>query len=334
MDQSLIELGVTELSCHFLKRYGSCSLSVDSCPSLSLIARWVFEKESVSERDLNNLVFAASRLREKAGVNTEERALLRGSLAFLFCRLIPTEHDYALIFRGNPGIKPAKRDTKQIRDTWAFMNYKRSLLFSPEQSYTSKSGQTLRPKFKDTLASALRYGLGHPKEFREFAIQTDQAELASRLIGAPNTFSTEVDVSKGTGASEDIPQFISETVPDGSLFPFDTTFTKSWTVKNAGTVPWLNRAWKRVTPMSPLFPRSPELVKTPPTHPGETVTLSIEVTTTALAAFSEVRYKMVHENGELCWPDDYSYGLTLFIETRDLVWIARRPGDGSTPWVE
>lgn len=40
--------------------------------------------------------------------------------------------------------------------------------------------------------------------------------------------------------------FVSETPPDGSSVPCGATFTKSWTIRNSGTVPWHGRRLRRI----------------------------------------------------------------------------------------
>lgn len=143
---------------------------------------------------------------------------------------------------------------------------------------------------------------------------------------------TQPRSAESEGHEVDTCEFVTETVPDGSMMPFGTAFVKTWTIRNTGNVPWIGRYTKRITPQTPLFSHTAELTPVPTTLPGETMTISVDVVANRLAGFSEVRFKMVDEHGELCWPVLYPYGLTMVIESRPVIWAERGPGLEETPW--
>jgi len=323
LDEATISACCAEIAERFSPRQKINSLRVQACPALVGVAKRLFGSTSESERDLNDLVHFAAMFTEPTLSEAKERALLRAGEAFLFCSRVPNDHDFFLIQRGNPGPRIASRDTKKVRDTWAFMTYKRSLLGNPEDSFTAKSGQKMRPDFRDATIAAVAKSLRNWDEFQQTAAGFRAEQLASRLMTRPyDKTSPQVDTC----------EFITETVPDGSLMPFGTAFVKTWTIRNTGNVPWIGRSSKRITPLTPLFPHTAELTPIPTTLPGETVTISVDVVSNRLPGFSEVRFKMVDENGEFCWPVLYPYGLTMVIETRDMIWTERSPGAEDTPW--
>nr|WP_246279721.1 NBR1-Ig-like domain-containing protein [Psychromicrobium silvestre] len=163
------------------------------------------------------------------------------------------------------------------------------------------------------------------------ALELRQAQRASRLLVGPGEAAEQAAIRSGL---IDASEYVSETIPDGTLLPLNTTFTKSWTLKNVGEVPWIGRSLKRLTPDTALYPTSESMVPVPRTLPGELVVISVEVTTRNVPGFTEVRFKMVDAQGNLCWPDEYPYGATLAIETRNLVWAHREPGNRHRPWQE
>lgn len=315
-----------ELAARFEAQQKTVSLRVDLCPALAEVVQKIFDVENASDRDLNDLINFAARFAESAASEVRDRALIRAGLAFIFCNTTPNEHDMFLIQRGNPSVKISVKDTKKVRDTWAFMTYKRMLLADRDRSYTSKSGQNMRIEFRDALIRAVEFAIRNWAEFRVSA----RAERAAQLgISSPNNLSLP---AANEATRVDFSEFVSENYPDGTMVPFGTSFTKSWTIRNAGNTPWIGRSLKRMTPRTPLFPHTVEMTAVPTTMPGETATISVEVVATRLSGFTQLRFKMVNDQGELCWPRLYPYGLGLVIETRDLVWIQRRPGADHVLW--
>lgn len=315
-----------ELAARFEAQQKTVSLRVDLCPALAEVVQNIFDVENASDRDVNDFVSFAGRFAELAKSDLRDRALIRGGMAFIFCNTTPNEHDMFLIQRGNPSVKTSAKDTKKVRDTWAFMTYKRTLLADRDRSYTSKSGQNMRIEFRDALLHAFEFAMGNWDAFEDSARIARAAQLGiasqNNLSSMPTNETTLVDFS----------ELVSENYPDGTMVPFGASFTKSWTIRNAGNTPWIGRSLKRMTPRTPLFPHTVEMTAVPTTMPGETATISVEVAATRLSGFTQLRFKMVNNQGELCWPRLYPYGLGLVIETRDMVWIQRRPGADHVLW--
>lgn len=296
-----------EIAAKFAANQSLADFGSLTCPALAETARELFVADGESEHNVHEMIYFAALFRRSAIVESRDWALLVGGLAFLLCHFTPDLDDIKLIQQGNPESKLLRDDSKKVRDTWAFMNFKRAMSADPRISYTAKSGWKMRAEFQSAAADAMEYSINHWKEFQKFALFSRAEQLGTRLLGSPT-------------AKPDIPDlidYVSETVPDGSLFPFNASFTKSWIVRNAGRVPWIGRSMLRLTPHSPLFPRTPETAPVPTTFPGEIATISIDVLTTRVTGFSEVRFKMIEANGAICWPDAYAYGMTFVIETLD-----------------
>ena len=103
---------------------------------------------------------------------------------------------------------------------------------------------------------------------------------------------------------DDSTLFIKDvTIPDGTAIPVDTTYVKTWRVKNIGQVAWKNRYLKRITPHSDLVCSSPSMVPIPETLPGEIVDISVTFTTPHLPGSCRTDWKSSDEKGNLHFPD-------------------------------
>jgi transcriptional regulator with XRE-family HTH domain len=108
--------------------------------------------------------------------------------------------------------------------------------------------------------------------------------------------------------------FISETPPDGSTVACGTAFTKTWTIRNSGTVPWHNRRLRRIGPtIGPWTLTSERFTPIPDTEPGETVAISVHVRTPQMETAAVAQWKMVDADDLLSFPDRYSVGLALYV---------------------
>lgn len=326
MSEAKVGSSAAEIDAQFFGRQSGLGLTVEACPSLSLTARRLFGTPVATERDLHEFVYFAALFTRKSLPSAPDRAMLRGGLAFLLCHFVPDEYDLFLIQRGNPETKLTNGTSKQARDTWAFMNYKRALSAPRSISYTAKSGRNMRQSFAAAVQHALANAVQRWPEFEPEARSLRSEQLAGRLLSSSIT-----EAIRPAGETRDVSEFLSENYPDGSLLPFNTAFTKIWTFRNKGNVPWINRGYRRITPLSPLFPRTEVVVPVPTTLPGEILTMSVDVLTTRVSGFSEVRFKMVDAEGELCWPQSYPYGSALVVETRDFDPALIRPGMERVP---
>ena len=104
--------------------------------------------------------------------------------------------------------------------------------------------------------------------------------------------------------ADDRTLFIKDvTIPDGTSMPVNTTFVKTWRVKNVGNVVWKDRYLKRMTPASELICSSPALVPIPETAPGETIDISVTFKTPHLPGSCRTDWKTSDDRGNLFFPD-------------------------------
>jgi transcriptional regulator with XRE-family HTH domain len=109
-------------------------------------------------------------------------------------------------------------------------------------------------------------------------------------------------------------RFVSETPPDGSSVPCGATFTKTWTIRNSGSVPWHGRRLRRVGPTTgPWTLTSARFTPIPDTEPGETVSISVPLHTPQMETAAVAQWKMVDKDELLYFPDRYSVGLALYV---------------------
>jgi transcriptional regulator with XRE-family HTH domain len=107
-------------------------------------------------------------------------------------------------------------------------------------------------------------------------------------------------------------EFLGESPPDGTSVALGQVFTKSWTIRNSGRVPWRGRRLRRIgSTTGPWLLHTPRFVPIPDTDPGEIVTMSVPVTAPHVQAFTMARFKMVDEDELLYFPSRYSVGLAL-----------------------
>jgi transcriptional regulator with XRE-family HTH domain len=108
--------------------------------------------------------------------------------------------------------------------------------------------------------------------------------------------------------------FVSEAPPDGSSVPCGATFTKTWTIRNSGSVPWHGRRLRRVGPTTgPWTLTSARFTPIPDTEPGETVSVSVQLKAPQMETAAVAQWKMVDKDELLYFPDRYSVGLALYV---------------------
>ena len=118
--------------------------------------------------------------------------------------------------------------------------------------------------------------------------------------------SIESEIKVDVTNSDDSTLFIKDvTIPDGTAIPVDTTFVKTWRVKNTGKLVWENRYLKRITPLSNQICSSPAMVPIPRTLPGETVDISVTFTTPHLPGSCRTDWKSADKNGNLHFPEKH-----------------------------
>jgi transcriptional regulator with XRE-family HTH domain len=109
-------------------------------------------------------------------------------------------------------------------------------------------------------------------------------------------------------------RFVSEAPPDGSTVPCGATFTKSWTIRNSGTVPWQGRRLRRVGPTTgPWTLTSARFTPIPDTDPGDVVEISVTLRAPQMETAAVAQWKMVDADDLLYFPTIYSVGLALYV---------------------
>ena len=116
--------------------------------------------------------------------------------------------------------------------------------------------------------------------------------------------------------ADDSTLFIKDvTIPDGTVIPTNTTFVKTWRIKNTGKLVWKHRYLKRMTPTSDLICSSPAMVPIPETAPGETVDISVTFTTPHLPGSCRTDWKSADDRGNLFFPE--MHGLFTIVVVSD-----------------
>lgn len=105
--------------------------------------------------------------------------------------------------------------------------------------------------------------------------------------------------SPSPSASCDQAAFIDETIPDGSQFPPGTVFTKTWTLRNAGSCTWnadYDVVFSSGDPMN-----APATISLPKDSvpPGSNVTISIPFTTPLVGGSYRADFKLRNADGVL-----------------------------------
>jgi hypothetical protein len=103
-------------------------------------------------------------------------------------------------------------------------------------------------------------------------------------------------------------------VPDGTLMRPGEVLTKRWGLRNAGSVPWVDRYLIRLgTQESRSTPITAVRVRVADTEPGRAVEASVDVTAPPFAGTYEVHWKMADSSGRLYYPDRYWAGVWFTI---------------------
>jgi transcriptional regulator with XRE-family HTH domain len=112
----------------------------------------------------------------------------------------------------------------------------------------------------------------------------------------------------------DAATFISETPPDGISIPLGHSFTKQWTIRNSGTVPWVDRRLRRIGPFTgPWTLTSPRFAPVPDAKPGEVVTIVVPIRAPHIETAAVAQWKMVDRDDLLFFPTEYSMGLGMYV---------------------
>jgi transcriptional regulator with XRE-family HTH domain len=127
----------------------------------------------------------------------------------------------------------------------------------------------------------------------------------------------------------DASTYVDDTIPHGSLMTPGQPFTKIWRVRNSGTVHWHSRRLERQGPLNgPGLIRSDRYVDIPDTEPGEIATIEAPLQAPGYDSTSIAYFKMVDQEGSLCFPDNYQLGLDVLVMVRGQPPIRPHEGGG------
>lgn len=127
----------------------------------------------------------------------------------------------------------------------------------------------------------------------------------------------------------DATEFIDDTIPHGTLMEPGEIFEKSWRVRNSGSVPWIERRLERQGPLTgPGLITSKRYLTVPDTKPRGIATITGQLKAPTYACSSIAYFKMVEDEGRLCFPESYQLGLDVLVAVRDT------NRDGIAPQVE
>ena len=93
------------------------------------------------------------------------------------------------------------------------------------------------------------------------------------------------------------------TVPDGTPVKIGTTLSKTWRIRNTGTVAWQDRALVRLTPQDERLCASADRVAVSRTAAGQEVDITVEFTAPQYPGSCRTDWKMVDQHGQFVFPD-------------------------------
>jgi hypothetical protein len=119
----------------------------------------------------------------------------------------------------------------------------------------------------------------------------------------------------GPATAGDRPVFVADvTLSDCTEVARGTRVTKTWRLKNAGTVPWRRYTLHRLDPPTgaddcQTIPDIP----VPPTAPGQEVEIQVEVITPRDARFCFVPFKLLDDRGRIASPGTRPVNFQIFV---------------------
>ncbi len=94
--------------------------------------------------------------------------------------------------------------------------------------------------------------------------------------------------------------FVGETVPDGANMQPGQAFQKTWTIKNGGSLPWVEGYTLGIVSSDPAgeYLESPDIIQLPKEiKPGEDIQLSVDLIAPQRNGQYSVYYQLIDENG-------------------------------------
>jgi DNA-binding CsgD family transcriptional regulator len=118
-------------------------------------------------------------------------------------------------------------------------------------------------------------------------------------------------------SSNDVAQFISETYPDWTNTPAGTSFTKTWTFRNAGTITWTTGYFLKLTtasyPLGQTLNVPDKISLTKSVKPGETVDVSVNLQAPATDGMYSFHWQMQTPAGQIVSGDGYDIWVTFTV---------------------
>jgi transcriptional regulator with XRE-family HTH domain len=113
----------------------------------------------------------------------------------------------------------------------------------------------------------------------------------------------------------DATAFVDHEIPAGQLMTPGLVFAETWQIRNAGTVPWRGRRLERQGPLTGpgLITSLTRHIPIPDTEPGEIAEIQAVLKAPGYDCTSIAYFKMVHEDGSLCFPDEHQLGLDILV---------------------
>jgi hypothetical protein len=107
---------------------------------------------------------------------------------------------------------------------------------------------------------------------------------------------------------------VKETIPHGTTMAPGLVFVKTWWIRNVGVVPWRDRQLERQGPLTgPGLITSQRSYPIPRAEPGEIAIIQAALVAPSYDASSIAYFKMVDEDGFLCFPDEHQLGLDVVV---------------------
>ena len=130
--------------------------------------------------------------------------------------------------------------------------------------------------------------------------------MAAIIVAAALTFfylmtnASQEDPPAATPAARDDSEFVGDvTYPDGSEVRQGASFRKVWRIRNTGTTSWAGRRLARIN-TGPC--RSPKTVSIPPTAPGQTADIAVQVQAPNKPGNCRIYWKMTDAQGRELFP--------------------------------
>ncbi|HEY5270021.1 MAG TPA: NBR1-Ig-like domain-containing protein [Anaerolineales bacterium] len=118
-------------------------------------------------------------------------------------------------------------------------------------------------------------------------------------------------------SSNDVAQFIGETYPDWTNTPAGTSFTKTWTFRNAGTTTWTTGYFLKLTtasyPLGQTLNVPGKISLTKSVQPGETVDVSVNLQAPAADGTYSFHWQMQTAAGQIVSGDGYDIWVTFTV---------------------